>query len=491
MASGGDWPASLREFANHAFAACTDANRKQVSDELKALIFAAFQDGSLHTKDWSRVQLTSLALKSNDKKRRMDVGGGGTISYAEKARPVSHASTSGGTRVPPGPPPPPIHSIRTQASQTRAPVPTMPHTDTTTEPGPRSKKKARKSPSKPMLMEDPSRKAMRLRRFEEEQLAFEREQEQDMQAALATTSLAGRLGSTSQAGSHPFAVANDPNVIDWDEFTVVGTSAKLEKPYLRLTSAPDPKMVRPLSTLQKTLSFLLEKWHTEHNYAYICDQFKSVRQDLTVQRIKNDFTVKVYETHARIALEMRDLGEYNQCQTQLRGLYTYGLGGHPDEFLAYRILYLLHTRNQREVSALMTELTPEIRAEPAVEHALAVRKAMRTGNYHALFCLYRDAPNMNASIMIHFIERERVQALLVLAKSLRPSCPLAMIRLELGWDSYEDMMLFLEQHDAAIFAHDPQSTRNKPTHWDTKQAIDPLTRAAERFRKVDIKGQLS
>lgn len=26
------------------------------------------------------------------------------------------------------------------------------------------------------------------------------------------------------------------NVIDWDEHTVVGTSTKLEKPYLRLTS---------------------------------------------------------------------------------------------------------------------------------------------------------------------------------------------------------------------------------------------------------------
>ncbi|KAJ3103102.1 hypothetical protein HDU97_010382 [Phlyctochytrium planicorne] len=67
--------------------------------------------------------------------------------------------------------------------------------------------------------------------------------------------------------------------------------------------APDPSSVRPLHILRRTLDLLGQKWKEEQNYTYICDQFKSLRQDLTVQRIKNDFTVKVYEAHARIALE--------------------------------------------------------------------------------------------------------------------------------------------------------------------------------------------
>lgn len=52
--------------------------------------------------------------------------------------------------------------------------------------------------------------------------------------------------------------------------------------YLRLTSAPDPATVRPETVLKKTIKMLREKWQQNEDYDYICEQLKSVRQDLTV-----------------------------------------------------------------------------------------------------------------------------------------------------------------------------------------------------------------
>jgi SAC3 family protein LENG8/THP3 len=198
---------------------------------------------------------------------------------------------------------------------------------------------------------------------------------------------------------------------------IIGRSQKLEKNYFRLTSAPNPDDVRPLEVLRKTLELLKKKWRSDNNYVYICDQFKSLRQDLTVQHIKNDFTTTVYEIHARIALEKGDLGEYNQCQTQLRALYKQNLGGHPVEFKAYRILYTIHTCNRTDMNDVISDLTPTDKKEPAIKHALDVRSALALGNFHRFFQLYLKVPNMGAYLMDMFVERERLAALASICKA--------------------------------------------------------------------------
>lgn len=202
---------------------------------------------------------------------------------------------------------------------------------------------------------------------------------------------------------------------------VVGTCEKLEKSYLRLTAPPKPEVVRPERVLRQTLDLLKKKWKAESNYSYICDQFKSMRQDLTVQRIKNDFTVKVYENHARIAMEKGDLGEYNQCQTQLMALYKLGLKGNPDEFKAYRILYFIHTANRLALNDALADLTTAEKSVPAIKHALEVRSALAMGNYHRFFQLYLEPPMLGGYLMDMFVARERLAALCNICRAYVPS----------------------------------------------------------------------
>ncbi|KAJ2080668.1 hypothetical protein H4R24_002905 [Coemansia sp. RSA 988] len=311
------------------------------------------------------------------------------------------------------------------------------------------------------------RKERRLRRFQ---------REAEMEAARNATS----------DNNSPMSVPPTPNkndVLNWDADTIVGTCTKLEKNYLRLTSAPDPSQVRPLSVLHKTLDLLKQRWVENSNYAYICDQFKSLRQDLTVQRISNSFTVEVYEMHARIALETNDLGEYNQCQTQLKQLYSIGIPGNAMEFLAYRILYLLYTRNKGDINAALAAMTPAEKGNPAVEHALSVRAAMAAGNYHRFFKLYLATPNMGGYLIDKFIARERCAALQKMCKAFRPGLNVSFIANELAFDDIGACKEFLASLHIAI-------SKGGPPSVDMKLAYPHAIAAMQKYERVDLKGQI-
>ncbi|KAL9226999.1 hypothetical protein vseg_002748 [Gypsophila vaccaria] len=221
--------------------------------------------------------------------------------------------------------------------------------------------------------------------------------------------------------------------IDWDSLTVKGTCQDIEKRYLRLTSAPDPSTVRPEDVLEKALVMVQT---SEKNYLYKCDQLKSIRQDLTVQRIRNELTVKVYETHARLSLEYGDLPEFNQCLSQLKSLYGEGIGGCHMEFSAYHLLsVILHSNNRRELISSMSRLSVEARNHEAVKHALSVRASVTSGNYVMFFRLYKTAPNLNTCLMDLCVEKMRFEAVQCMSRAYRPSIPVSFIAQVLGFSS--------------------------------------------------------
>jgi hypothetical protein len=281
----------------------------------------------------------------------------------------------------------------------------------------------------------------------------------------------------------------DSNASKWDRFTIVGTSQELFKDYLRLTSEPKPEQIRPLPVLQRTLEELKRKWRGQVQYNWICSQFKSLRQDLTVQRIKNEFTVMVYEIHARMALEHGDLPEYNSCTSQLNGLYETGIPGKVEEFTAYRILFLLHGLNRSELNLYVSRLTPSQKSAPAIAHALAVVRALALGNYHSFFSLYATVPNMGAYIMDHFVDRERVRTLIAMSKAY-VQLSMSFIAKELAFDEGAgEAVKFLYTLQAGTFSNPNDPDEKKVL--DCKRCFEPLTAVyEEKYRKVTIKGRV-
>ncbi|EUB62321.1 Leukocyte receptor cluster member protein [Echinococcus granulosus] len=231
-----------------------------------------------------------------------------------------------------------------------------------------------------------------------------------------------------------------------EQFNIVGTMQELEKPYLRLTAAPDPANVRPPDVLKKAVAHVKQRWKERGDYLWVCEQLKSIRQDLTVQRIQTELTAEVYEVHADIALEAGDSQEFHQCQSQLSLLHAEGLGlSRHAEFTAYRLLYYIFTQDLLGMSTLLASLKDSQRTNPFIRFALTVREAWALRNYKRFFHLACD-PDAAASfetktskmrgcrqILSWSLDRERKFALKAIFKTYRPYLSFDFVTKTLGF----------------------------------------------------------
>ncbi|KAK9835859.1 hypothetical protein WJX74_009622 [Apatococcus lobatus] len=236
----------------------------------------------------------------------------------------------------------------------------------------------------------------------------------------------------------------------FDDKVIKGTCQKLEKSYFRLTAAPDPSVVRPLPVLKSALSKLVASLRDgSATYFYALDQFKGMRQDLTVQHIHDEVAAQVYEAHARAALEYGDMAEYNQCQQQLETLHKSGVKGCEQEFLACRLLYQSAHSKHGEATALLATLQAAVdQAQPSREvlHAISVCEAMQAHNYRACFKLYASAPRMGRALMDIAYPNLRFDALRMLCEGFRPTLSVSHAARLLGFVASTSQPDLQEQH---------------------------------------------
>lgn len=215
---------------------------------------------------------------------------------------------------------------------------------------------------------------------------------------------------------------------------LIGRNMTVEKDFLRLTAEADASLVRPEAVLRQALTLVQQRYSAgDTDYAWVCRQLKSIRQDLLVQAIENDLTEAACLTHARVALENSDVGEFNQCLTRLVELAAARRRPLSPELSGYRLLYAAYSGSALAVASLLAEMSPATRGSGPVLHARRVWRALTNRNAAAFFGLYEDSPGMNASLMDLFAGALRADVLRSWVAAYRPSLPLPEVVARLGW----------------------------------------------------------
>lgn len=89
-------------------------------------------------------------------------------------------------------------------------------------------------------------------------------------------------------------------------------------------------------------------------------------------------------------------------------------------------------------------------SDPAVKHALSVRRAVQQEDYHSFFKLFKTVPNMGAFILAPVLDATRLNALQRICKSYKPSVEADFVWRQLGFEDVESGTDFLRKVGCCI-----------------------------------------
>ena len=130
----------------------------------------------------------------------------------------------------------------------------------------------------------------------------------------------------------------------------------LEKNYERLdiSSNINKNNYRDLNTLKMSFNFIKEKYNKNKDYSYIINQLKSIRQELLIQNIKNEFSIIVYEESVKLAIENNDIPNLSISISYLiNDLYPFLLNNNFIKFFRYYLIYS-SIYDIKEISTILT-----------------------------------------------------------------------------------------------------------------------------------------
>lgn len=234
---------------------------------------------------------------------------------------------------------------------------------------------------------------------------------------------------------------------------------------------PRSEDLRPPDVLSQTVVYLVDRIVPRQDvpwaevYSYVFDRLRSVRQDMTVQRVGGKVCVAILETslrfllYASYRLRGQPLGAFDpqingvhtqECFSWLLESYRQGEYDSEAEFQSLFILYNLGSLKALHYALLLPE---HIRESPAVKSALAVNRASAEGNYVRFFRLCRLLPFLASCALHRHIGSSRRALVRIFTHGFSSrNCRYPLERLVdlLGADDWDSVAELCREHGATV-----------------------------------------